>query len=129
MKSVPTKVCAQQVNNGVTRRPTSGRRVKPWSMLFVVLLGYLLFSFGQLTFKVWKIDQEISCLETQKLAAVARNCDLEAQAQNLQNRSYIERLAREDLGLIFPGEKVLVKTQQGDAQPLIPAENLSEVVH
>jgi cell division protein FtsB len=53
------------------------------------------------------INQEIAAMEAQEQELLQRNTDLKSSLELLQNQSYQEKLAREQLGLQKAGEIVI----------------------
>lgn len=81
----------------------------------VLLVGALLFSLSYTAVFSWRTYQQAVLLDTrlqnarQVLAeAEARQAKLEAERAYLQTDAALERLAREELGLVKPGEVRIV---------------------
>ena len=69
-----------------------------------VVLGY----GGQSLARVWQMKHEVESLEREITALRAETGRLSALVTRLRtDPDYIEQVAREDLGLVKPGEKVL----------------------
>ncbi|MEW6661790.1 MAG: FtsB family cell division protein [Bacillota bacterium] len=103
------------------RRRVITWRLKPGFLLCLAILGYVVFSLGHLELKIRQIEREIAFQQQQKEVLLLENQGLREQKQKMNSRSYIEKVAREELGLIYPGEKVFMRGQPGNALPLAPA--------
>lgn len=102
---------------------TTRKAKKSWSVRTIVVFGvtiYLLFSFAHLGYALHQANLRIKAYEDQKRALLAERARLQEQIRQLNEDSYIERLAREELGLIKPGEKVIIPAVPGQVRPYIP---------
>lgn len=73
----------------------------------VVSLAVLAWG-GQSLGRVWHLKQEVASLEREIATLRAETSRLMAVVDRLRtDPDYIEQVAREDLGLVKPGEKVL----------------------
>ncbi|MBO8169785.1 MAG: septum formation initiator family protein [Thermoanaerobacteraceae bacterium] len=93
-------------------------RWKPGSLLLIFILGYVLFSFGQVYYKIYQLNTKKAALVQELKILQQENRALQEKLRLVQTDSYIEKLAREELGLVKPGEKVLVPALPGDVKPL-----------
>jgi len=108
------------------RRRVITWRFKPGFLLCLIILGYVVFSLGHLELKIRQIEREIVIEQQQKEALLLEKQGLQEQKQIMNSRSYIEKVAREELGLIYPGEIVFMRGQPGNALPLV-AENPADI--
>ncbi|MCR6545329.1 FtsB family cell division protein [Dehalobacterium formicoaceticum] len=104
-------------------------RVKRRFFLFVGLIVYVSFSFGQQYYAMHQMDQEIAGYAQIKNELLQEQKGLEAEMALLENRSHIERIAREDLGLIKPGEILLVPGEPGKLPEVKSIKELSNNIH
>ena len=105
----------------------SKRSKKPW--LKILLLGvflYLFFSFFRLVLGLQQINGEIREYRLQKEALLAERERLQEELRRLQDESYIEKLAREQLGLLKPGEVMIVPAVPEEAKPYLPPSSPRE---
>ncbi|MGH7275863.1 MAG: FtsB family cell division protein [Candidatus Rokuibacteriota bacterium] len=74
-----------------------------------LLLAVGLAAFGvKESMRVWRMEQELRALERDVATMGARQKQLEEQAERLRSDpSYIEKLAREEMGMVRQGETVL----------------------
>ncbi|HBO99678.1 MAG: putative membrane protein [Candidatus Uhrbacteria bacterium GW2011_GWF2_41_16] len=92
-------------------RPYLFRRlldVRWFFILNLVVLGFLLLSFGKEFARHYTIQQEIHRLQVQAEELGAHKLEIEQLAQAMQTEAFIEREARLKLGLRKPGEEVVV---------------------
>ncbi len=99
------------------QRPTQHRR-SPWVALFLLLaLGLTLagiFPFRQMLAQ----QRQVANTEAKLDAVVEENRQLESQIASLQTDAGVERLAREQLGLVRPGETgYQVESVEGEIAP------------
>lgn len=106
----------------------SGRR-KNWVWRLSVLamagvLSYTAVSFWSLSVRLGDMRHDASELQQELWSRQGRSQALQKEITNLQDNAYIEKVAREQLGLTKPGEiRYLTgkSTKLPDAQPLTPA--------
>ncbi|MGE5417575.1 MAG: FtsB family cell division protein [Acidobacteriota bacterium] len=91
----------------VKKSRTLVRPNPPGWLIVVVLLCTI--AFGPQVIKLWKLNNQIKVLEAQKQLMQNKNKYYTEQVKNLQTDKTIEKIAREKLGMIKPGEKVLVE--------------------
>ncbi|NLU51169.1 MAG: septum formation initiator family protein [Syntrophomonadaceae bacterium] len=93
-------------------RPGAGRTRSKLRFKRVMLLGVLVIlavTFGPRLQSIWEMHCQIEKLEAQKAALQKRNAELRQMEKKLKTDEMVEKLAREELGMIKPGEKVIVK--------------------
>ena len=76
------------------------------ALMVLMVLGIM---FGPRLKSLWGLKQDLSALENQKAALLKRNAELIQMEKKLQSQEMIEKLAREELGMIKPEEKVIIK--------------------
>ncbi|MBI5135945.1 MAG: septum formation initiator family protein [Nitrospirae bacterium] len=109
------------------RRPlaASSRRMLAWggvALLCTYLLFYLVF--GRLGLIAhWRLEKEAARIETEIGLAQGEIRDLSGTARALGRDPHtIERIARERLGMVRPGETVFLFEAQADAPPAASPE-------
>jgi cell division protein DivIC len=82
-------------------------------VLTVVMLYALavVFSFGHQFFQMQKIQLDMDSVQSQIKQMQQKNQELKEEVGRLNTDSYVERIAREKLGLVKPGETVLLQAQ------------------
>ena len=74
----------------------------------VVAAGSFLFSIGQRTIQMYQLQHEEAGLRREVAGLEAMNRQLLEQREGLNNDADIEKIAREELNLIKPGETAVV---------------------
>ncbi len=82
-----------------------GRRQR-WLILLLVLVVWVGFSFARSGLANLKLRQEIEALEKRLVVLEMRRQDLEQEIEEWKSPENVERVAREQLGLVKPGEVV-----------------------
>ncbi|CCU77591.1 Cell division protein DivIC (FtsB), stabilizes FtsL against RasP cleavage [Halanaerobium saccharolyticum subsp. saccharolyticum DSM 6643] len=86
--------------------------LNPVVIIIIVIIAVIsVFNFYQNTTKINQIETQISEIETQIAKEKAKNEKLEKQIKNSDDNEYIEEIAREKLGLVKPGEKLLIPVE------------------
>lgn len=80
-------------------------------IIITVIVVIAVFNFYQNTTKINQIETKISEIETQIAEEKVKNKKLKNQIENSDNNQYIEEIAREKLGLVKPGEKLLIPVE------------------
>jgi cell division protein FtsL len=86
------------------------------AVLVVPLLLYALVATGQKAIDNYRLNREADALRTEILALRTDNIQLQQQIEQARTDTAIETIAREQLGLIKPGDHPLVLIAQS-AQP------------
>ncbi len=81
-----------------------------WVRITVLGLAVGLFvtSTAQAAYRLYRLSREIAELEYQRAALLEENRRLREEVRRLYDPAYIERVAREELGLVRPGELAVV---------------------
>lgn len=80
-----------------------------------VLAGlYFSYTFISQQILIGKKDDEIKALNGQVEEATRESDRLKGQLENLQDPEYIEKIAREKLGLVRPNERVFVDSNKSE---------------
>ncbi len=80
--------------------------------LVAVIVITAFFNFWQNMQKMNKLEKEIDNVKKEITAAEAENKELREQLRNTNDPEYIEEVAREKLGLVKPGEMLLVPVEE-----------------
>ena len=92
------------------------------AVLVVPLLLYALVATGQKALENYRLNQEADALRAEIQELRSQNVDLQQQIEDARTDSAIESLAREQLGLIKPGDHPLVMVEQPSAPAAPPAQ-------
>lgn len=80
-------------------------RIRPG---FVLILGLVLAIAGSSAWQIWKlrsqVEEQLAQLNQEKAKLLQQEKDLNTEITKLNTPSYIEQLAREQLGLVKQGE-------------------------
>lgn len=95
-------------------RPLPRRRLtRPGTTLALLILALLVLRvFGASFLEVYRLDREAARLEALKRDLQERNALLREEIKLLHTPQYIERLAREQLGLVKPGEVAILLVRE-----------------
>lgn len=93
-------------------------------VLSVAFVGYLFFSLGNEFNKLHSMQTNVESLQSQIKELKTRNTALQQEIKQIKSDSYIEQVAREQLGLVKPGENLVVQAQstQGSNTTKAPAQ-------
>ncbi len=83
-------------------------------VIIAIIAGIVMiatFNFYQNMVKINQIETKINQIENQIAEEKARSKKLEKMIKNSNNKEYIEEIAREKLGLVKPGEKLLIPVE------------------
>ena len=87
---------------GLTKRITNDGLL----VVLVVMSGVIIAGLAVLPLRTWLDQRQLIAETEQELAEVQGEVDdLEAQANLLETDAEVERLARENFDLVFPGEE------------------------
>lgn len=97
------------------------RKQRSWrSLLVFIVFSYLVFTFARFGFILLQANLQIKLYEEKKAALMAEKARLEKKIQELNDDKYIERIAREELGLVKPGETIIIPAVPGQVKPYVP---------
>lgn len=91
-------------------------------VVLLVLLGLIFYSFGGQMMEMYNVRHEIAKLREQMNEIKVKNDDLRKQIEQLNSEAYIEREAREKLGLVKPGEKIILEARPGVTNSNVPGK-------
>jgi cell division protein FtsL len=90
------------------------------AVLVVPLLLYALVATGQKAADNYRLNQEADGLRSDIVALRAENLQLQQDIEQARTDSAIETIAREQLGLVKPGDHPLVLVAQPGQAPAVP---------
>ena len=96
------------------KRPRRRVRPKRWVIILCVLVLWIGFNFARNAYRNYRLRVEIESLQREIAALELRNKQLEEEIANWQSPEYVERAAREELGLVKPGETVYILAQPAE---------------
>ena len=80
----------------------------PAIALLLALIIYATVTLVSMYEKISAVSEEKDALEQQVVELETENSELEYAIENSDDKKVIEDIARADLGLIYPGEKVFI---------------------
>ena len=86
-------------------------RLKPWAVICLILVIWTAFHFAKNAYRNYQLNQQILTLQKEIEALRLRGAQLEEEIENWRSPEYVERVAREELGLVKPGETVYILSQ------------------
>ncbi len=89
------------------------------AVLVVPLLLYALVATGQKAVDNYRLNREADALRTEILGLRSDNIQLQKQIERARTDTAIETIAREQLGLIKPGDHPLVLVAQAAQPPAV----------
>ena len=81
------------------------------ALVVIVLLAFLSVKTLRLRDRVDGYDEQVARLEEEIAAEEARSEELDEREIYIQTKQYVEQIARDRLGLVYPGEILLVPQQ------------------
>lgn len=100
--------------NPQKKKPERSIKIKYGSLLCSVLLLCLIVNVLGLHWEIIQLNQEIDMKAVEKQQLAAYHDELQEDLKLVQSGDYIEKLAREKLGMIKPGENPVITTNPGD---------------
>ncbi len=79
--------------------------------------GLFLVSSVQAALRLYHLNRQVAELEHQRRALLEENRRLREEIRRLHDPAYVERLAREQLGLVRPGEIAVVLVPEPAPSP------------
>lgn len=96
------------------KREPRKRRFRLGTLILLVAFAFVTLKFGQQYQRIQEMRQEAQQYEKQYAAVLAEKEKLEEEKELLSEPTYIERLAREKLGLVKNGEVLVVPAEEND---------------
>lgn len=94
------------------------KRITPrfyWMMAALIFTLYLGYGYVDGILRIVQLRGEIRTAQQEVMVLETRNQQLRHELARLQSDEYIEQVARRELGLVMPGERVyVVVTEDGD---------------
>lgn len=110
------------------RRSFKSSRSKLPALVAVLLLGYLVVSFGSQFSRLSNMQKDVRNIQQQVQDLQQKNAALREELHLVQSNAYIEKTAREKLGLVKPGETRVVPVPQGTQLKKVQAPDKENAV-
>lgn len=110
------------MQNASDRRKRGDRRKRLrltprfWLITALAIFAYIAASYASGFVEIWRLRVEIHQVKEEIVEAEARNEQLRKELHYLQSDEYIEKVAREELGLVKPGETPVILTSPSEAE-------------
>lgn len=102
---IPTR---RQTPTGVRRRGRSGLPRWVWTLAIAAIIVLSAVAFATTFLELYRLQREADRLVRMRMALQQETAVLREEIRALHTPEYIERIAREQLGLVKPGEIVLL---------------------
>ena len=96
-----------------SKRSVNFKRLAITAIIFLLAL-YFIWTFISQQIMISKKNKEISELQMQIESIEAESQRLSKEVEDLNNPEYIEKIARERLGLVRPNERVFVDSNKSE---------------
>ncbi len=91
------------------------RRFLRW--LIVIICFYLIVTTSQAIVDLWRAGDKLTRREQELAALQSQQQDLLKEKRRVESQEYLEKVARNQLGLSKPGEEVIIVPQDLLARP------------
>lgn len=101
--------------DGLMARKKSGiKKLNVYKIIMVFLIVWLSYTFGKVFVEHHRLKQELEELAYEIRAFELRNEEIRLKIEEHSSPDYIEQVAREELGLVKPGEIRYIISQPGE---------------
>lgn len=114
-KETQNKIVSLAVPRQQPKRKKLKFRLGGPTVILFILLGFIFYSFGGQAIEMYNVRHEINKIREQMDELKVKNAELRKQVEQLNSSAFIEREAREKLGYVKPGEKIILEAQPGAA--------------
>lgn len=83
------------------------------AVALLLVLGFVFYSFGGQMIELYTVRHEAQKVRDQIENLQRKNVELKKKVEYLESDTYIERMAREKLSLVRPGEKIILEAKPG----------------
>ncbi len=84
------------------------------AMIYLLIIVIIIFAFKLVSNirKVNKMESELNNLQQQVQEELERNKELKKEIERVKSDDYIEKVARDELGLVKPGEILFIPVEE-----------------
>lgn len=104
------------------------RKFKLGRILFLLIGGYLCFLFLIGGYEIWQLRNEIKKAKLEQNMLLQQQNELKKDLDTLYDPEVIEKLARENLGMVIKGETIVIPAIPGRDLPKPKKVNSSELL-
>lgn len=99
----------EKLSKGERYRVKNRKMPKYLKVMLAILFTYVVISFVIGFYQVWLLNQKIDVLEEEYAQLSKEQVILQNEIKSLNNPEVIEKMARENLGMVKPGEVIVVQ--------------------
>ena len=103
------------------------KRFQTWHIILLLIFVFIVYSFGSEYLKLNKLNSKYMALQFEKQSLLLQEKVLLSQHKYMESPAFIELTARKELGLIKPGEHLVVSAKPGDVKILKKKPALEEI--
>ncbi len=97
------------------------------TVLLIFFVLFLIFSYGGQLNKLSAMGRDVESMKVQIVEMKNKNLELREELERARSEAYIEKVARQELGLIKPGEMLVVPLDDSNpGQP--PTQSATEQI-
>ncbi|MBQ1544776.1 MAG: septum formation initiator family protein [Clostridia bacterium] len=100
--------------NGSGAGGNKSRRSFILTLAIIAVIAYFIISLISLQIEIKNKEQQVETAQATLAAGQEENENLQALAEEDNEESYMEHIARDVLGYVFPGESVYYDTSSGN---------------
>ena len=100
--------------NSKRRSVRNGNRSFILTLALFAILGYFVISVASLQYQIGEKTKEVEAAQQTLAYAQAENEELKELAREEDEKTYMERIARDVLGYVLPGESVYYDVSTGN---------------
>lgn len=89
-------------------------KIKIKTLAILIILGVFIIAFVRQEFTMKRLNKNIATKNEELQQLQDENVKLQDEVERVNSDSYIERLARERLGMIRSGEKVIISSSESN---------------
>lgn len=104
------------------------KRFRRRYILLILVLTYIIYSFGSEYFTLKKLNAQYAALEMEKQQLLSEQQYLQAQHKYMLSDAFVELIARKELGFVKPGEHVILSAKPG-AVPVLNKNISPDEIH
>ena len=90
------------------------KSVRVVSVALAIFMLFVVFECGKQVVRIYNLNEQKAALTANYEAELERTAELTAQKELLNDPTYMERLARENLLMIREGEYLVVQAEEND---------------
>lgn len=116
-KTIPFKRRQQDTEPRVKKRVKRRLQLKLPLLVMLLVIVYMAFSLVGEMKKLEAMKQNVQQIEQQMEQLQSKNAELHKTLDMLQSNDYVEQAARESLGLVKPGESLIIPVEKQTEGP------------